>query len=630
MASKKSNCIFVVIKKKKKMSNLIKLLPDSVANQIAAGEVVQRPASAVKELLENSIDAGATKVQLILKDAGRTLIQVIDNGCGMGETDVRMCFERHATSKISETNDLFSIRTKGFRGEAMASIAAVAQVEMKTKLIGEDLGLKLVIEGSKVISQEPVQTENGTSISVKNLFFNIPARRNFLKSNAVETKHIIDEFQRVALTHPEVEFIMIHNAVELFNLPLGSLRQRIVGVFGKSFNQKMVPIEEKTSIINITGFIGKPDFAKKTRGEQYFFVNKRYIKSSYLNFAVMKAYQDLIQNKTYPSYFIYIEIDPASIDINIHPTKTEIKFEDERAIFAIISSAVRQSIGKYQVAPSLDFEQETSFNVDPFIQGQEIKVPQIKINPNFNPFEDRTKDKKPVSSGRMPSFPKRDSSQMGALNDLYKKNTNIQFEDLDEKEPEKKLVEVVSERKMFQMHNRYIFSQIKSGYILIDQQKAHERILYERFLESLEKQNASTQKQLFPVLIEFSTSNFAILQEIWKEVEHIGFDISEFGKNTISVNGIPSDISNNDIKDLFENIIEQFKNNKDQLKLDTKESIARAMARNMRIRKGKKLTEEEMTLLTDQLFGCITPNYSPNGKKTIITVTLEELEKLFS
>jgi len=612
------------------MTNLIKLLPDSVANQIAAGEVVQRPASAVKELLENSIDAGATKVQLILKDAGRTLIQVIDNGCGMGEIDARMCFERHATSKISVTNDLFEIRTKGFRGEAMASIAAVAQVEMKTKQINEDLGIKLIIEGSKVISQEPIQTENGTSISVKNLFFNIPARRNFLKSNPVETRHIIDEFQRVALTHPEVEFTMIHNKVELFNLSFGTLRQRIVSIFGKSFNQKMVPINEKTSIINITGFLGKPESAKKTRGEQYFFVNKRYIKSSYLNFAVMNAYRDLIQNKTYPSFFIYIEIDPASIDINISPTKTDIKFEDERAIFAIISSAVRQSIGKYQVAPSLDFDQEASLDFNPLKPGEEVKIPEIKINPNYNPFEDRTESKKPVSGGRMPSFPKRDSSQMGALNEMYRQNKNVEFEDLDQKEPTKELVEVVTEKKSFQLHNRYIFSQIKSGYILIDQQKAHERILYERFLNSMETENSHSQKLLFPLQMEFSSANFVVIKEIWEEINQIGFDISEFGKNTISVNGTPANISSNNIKELFESIIEQFNNNKDQLKLDTKESVARAMARNMRIKKGKNLNEEEMTLLTDELFACQNPNYTPNGKKTIITVTLEELEKLFS
>lgn len=612
------------------MSNLIKLLPDSVANQIAAGEVVQRPASAVKELLENSIDSGATSIQLIVKDAGKTLIQVIDDGCGMSETDARMCFERHATSKIKGTKDLFSIRTKGFRGEAMASIAAVAQVEMKTKLHKEELGTKIQIEGSKVLLQEPVQTKNGTSISIKNLFFNIPARRNFLKSNQVEVRHIIDEFQRVALTHPEVSFQMKHNGAETFNLPKGTLRQRIVNVFGKKFNQTLVPIDEKTSILNLAGFIGKPDYAKKTRGEQFFFVNKRFIKNGYLHFAVMQAYQDLIPAKSYPSYFIYLEMDPASIDINIHPTKTEIKFEDEKAIYAILNSAVKQSIGKYQVAPSLDFEQETSFNVEPFQKGMEVKVPQIKVNPNFNPF-DKEKNKESAFS---PSFSgassKVDRRQADALDTLYRNTPRMEFDkDEVEQASTQNLMEVETEKKIFQIHNRYIYSQIKSGYILIDQQKAHERILYERFIQSLENQSNASQQELFPVHIEFSSANFAILKEIWEEVTAIGFDIVEFGKNTISVNGIPADSTESDYQQLFESIIEQFKNNQDQLNLDTRENVARAMARNMSIKRGKVLSPTEITQLTNELFACSNPEYAPNGKRTFITVTLDELEKRF-
>jgi DNA mismatch repair protein MutL len=612
------------------MSNLIKLLPDSVANQIAAGEVVQRPASAVKELLENSIDSGATSVQLIIKDAGKTLIQVIDNGCGMSETDARMCFERHATSKITDTKDLFSIRTKGFRGEAMASIAAVAQVEMKTKMISEELGTKIEIEGSKITVQEPVQTKDGTSIAIKNLFFNIPARRNFLKSIQVETRHIIDEFERVALTHPEVTFQMINNGSETFNLPVGTLRQRIVGVFGKNFNQKLVPLDEKTSIMNLTGFIGKPDFAKKTRGEQFFFVNKRFIKNGYLHFAVMQAYQDLIAHKSYPSYFIYMEIDPASIDINIHPTKTEIKFEDEKAIYAILNSAVKQSIGKYQVAPSLDFEQETSFNVDPPLEGQDIKIPQIKVNPNFNPFDKETSKEKGYSPSFSKPFSKPEPSQIRALDRIYQNNAGISFENLDENPIEdNKLIAVQTEKKIFQVHNRYIYSQLKSGYVLIDQQRAHERILYEKFISSLENQVNFSQQELFPIQIEFSSSNFVLLKEIWEEVKVIGFDISEFGKNTISINGVPADIKETDYQKLFENIIEQFKNNKDQLNLDTKESVARSMARNMSIKKGKQLSEREIIQLTDELFACAQPEYLPNGKRTFITVTLSEIEKQF-
>ena len=608
------------------MSNLIKLLPDAVANQIAAGEVVQRPASAVKELLENSIDSGATHVQLIIKDAGKTLIQVIDDGCGMGETDARMCFERHATSKIKETNDLFSIRTKGFRGEAMASIAAVAQVEMKTKLHDQEVGVKIDIEGSKILTQEPVQTPNGTSIAIKNLFFNIPARRNFLKSNQVETRHIIDEFQRVALTHPEVSFKMTHNGSEIFNLPQGTLRQRIVNVFGKKFNQSLVPIDEKTSITNLIGFIGKPEFAKKTRGEQFFFVNKRYIKNSYLNYAVMQAYQDLIPTKSFPSYFIYMDMDPASIDINIHPTKTEIKFEDEKAIYAILNSAVKQSIGKYQVAPSLDFDQETSFNVEPFQKGMEVKVPEIKVNPQFNPFEKEVSRKSESSKGSdrndTPS-----ARQIDALQQFYsqQRETIPAQKEQDSNE----LLPIDLDKKIFQVHNRYIYSQIKSGFILIDQQKAHERILYEKFSFSIQNHSIASQKELFPVQLEFSASNFALLKEIWEEVQLMGFDIVEFGKNTISINGVPSGIKDTDYQRSFEQILEQVKNNQDKLNLNIQESLVRAMAFNMSIKKGKQLTELEMNNLIDELFACDQPEYAINGKKTYLTFTTDELDKLF-
>ncbi len=617
------------------MSNLIKLLPDAVANQIAAGEVVQRPASVVKELLENAIDAGATEIQLIIKDAGKTLIQTIDNGCGMSETDARMCFERHATSKINETNDLFNLRTKGFRGEAMASIAAVAQVEMKTRLVEDEIGVKINIEGSSIKAQEPVQTSCGTTFSVKNLFFNVPARRNFLKSNPVEMKHIIDEFERVALTHPEIYFKLTSNGNSLFDLPIGSLRQRIIGVFGKNFNKKLVPIDEKTTIVNITGFIGKPEFSRKTRGEQFFFVNKRFIKSGYLHYAIMKAYEDLIPKQTYPSYFIYMEVEPSTIDINIHPTKTEIKFEDERSIYAIINSAVKQSIGKHQMAPSLDFEAETSFNVDPVKAGDEIKMPQIRVNENFNPFE--TKEKSGGSNGRITKkdstfeLPKCDVDQQQALTSLYHDNNLITITDEDEEEDDQQaIVEVDVTRKIFQLHSRYIFSQIKSGYILIDQHKAHERILYEQFLETLGAKKATSQQQLFPVKLEFSSSDFAILTEIWDEVKLIGFDIEKFGNTAIAVNGVPADLRQTDIPGLFDKIIEQFKNNRDELKLDTTDSIARAMARSMAIKAGKKLSENEMTLLTDQLFACESPYFAPNGKKTIVTVTLDELEKLFN
>jgi DNA mismatch repair protein MutL len=615
------------------MSNLIKLLPDSVANQIAAGEVVQRPASAVKELIENAIDAGATSLQLIVKDAGRTIIQVIDNGCGMSETDARMCFERHATSKIRVTNDLFNLRTKGFRGEAMASIAAVAQVEMRTKLVGDDVGIKINIEGSKIISQEPIQTSQGTSISVKNLFYNIPARRNFLKSNAIEMRHIVDEFERVALTHPDVEFKLIANDNEMFNLPIGSLRQRIVAVFGKNFNQKLVPLNEDTTIVNLTGFIGKPEFAKKKRGEQFFFVNKRFIKNNYLNHAIMNAYRDLIPHKSFPSYFIYLEVDPSTIDINIHPTKTEIKFEDEKSVYAIISSAIKKSIGQYQVAPSLDFDVENSFNVEPLKKGQEIKIPQIKVNPSFNPFEKEKGSSLPKSTGSNIThpfrLPKRNVDQQNALTDLYKHSASFTIEDIEDEREQEQLVEVESQKKIYQIHSKYIFSQLKSGYILIDQQRAHERVLYERFLHSLSNEQNLSQQQLFPVTIEFTPGDFTIIKEIWEEIKLIGFDIEQFGNNAIAVNGIPSDLKQTNITELFEKILEQFKNNTNELKLTIKENVARAMARNMAIKSGKKMTSIEIETLVDQLFACQTPYYSPSGKKVIITVTLDDLEKQF-
>ena len=369
------------------MSDIIQLLPDHVANQIAAGEVVQRPASAVKELLENAVDAGSTKIDLIIKDAGKTLIQVVDNGCGMTETDARMSFERHATSKIKNADDLFAIKTKGFRGEALASMAAIAHVELKTKIVDIDLGSQIIIEGSEIISQEPVSCNNGTSLSIKNLFYNVPARRNFLKSNGVETRHIIDEFERVALTHPDIHFTMNHNGNEVFNLASSGLRQRVVNVLGKKYNDRLVPIEEYTNILNVTGYIVKPEFSKRTRGEQFFFVNNRFIKSTYLNHSVTSAFRELIAKDQFPSYFIYLEVEPNTIDINIHPTKTEIKFEDEKSIYAIIHSAVKNSLGKYNIAPSLDFTQETSFNVPPLKEGQTIVQPVIKVNPGFNPFE---------------------------------------------------------------------------------------------------------------------------------------------------------------------------------------------------------------------------------------------------
>ncbi|NBG65436.1 DNA mismatch repair endonuclease MutL [Acidiluteibacter ferrifornacis] len=617
------------------MSDIIQLLPDSVANQIAAGEVVQRPASAVKELLENAIDAGATDLCLIIKNAGKTLIQVIDNGKGMSPTDARMAFERHATSKIKSASDLFALRTMGFRGEALASIAAISQVELKTKQADQDLGTCIVIEGSVVDSQEACSTQSGTNLSVKNLFFNVPARRNFLKSNPVETKHIIEEFYRVAMVHPEISFQFHSEGNELFNLPKGSFRQRIVSIFGDKYNQRLVPVEEETDIVSISGFVGKPEYAKKTRGEQYFFVNERFIKSPYLNHAIQIAFDELITKDQHPSYFLKLEIDPARIDINIHPTKTEIKFEDERSIYAIIRTSVKQALGKYNIAPSLDFEQESSFNASLRAPDQ-IKVPTIEVNPNFNPFE--TTSKPPRPSTGSDSF----SAQRQRIDTNWQQLYSQ--EDFEKDSPTHTTIEpeenttilakwdetpVQHNHKMVQLHQRYIITQIKSGAVIIDQQRAHERILYERFIKALNEKKHASQRLLFPETIEFSPDDYAMMVGLVDEINQLGFEINEFGKNTFVVNAVPVELTENNLKGLLEKLLDQFKLNSDDLRLDKRESLARSLAHNTAIKRGKLLHEDEMQNLIDELFSCEMPNNLPNGKPIVITYSIDELDKRF-
>jgi DNA mismatch repair protein MutL len=615
------------------MSDIIQLLPDSVANQIAAGEVVQRPASAVKELMENAIDAGADKIQLIIKDAGKSLIQVIDNGCGMSLTDARMSFERHATSKIKKAEDLFAIRTMGFRGEAMASIAAIAQVELKTRRHEDELGTCIIIEGSEVISQEACSANTGTSISVKNLFYNIPARRNFLKSNPVEMRHIIDEFQRVALANPLIFFTLHHDGQEVYHLPSVALKQRIVHLFGNNYNQKLVPVEEDTTIIKLHGFVGKPEFARRTRGEQFFFVNNRFIRDPYLNHAVLTAFEELLPDDTYPLYVLFIEIDPAKIDINVHPTKTEIKYQDEKAIYAIIRSAVKRSLGRYNITPSLDFDQENSIEhlitPKPF---EEIVAPVIAFNPNFNPFVTDTKPEPSFRGGgsndyRQSPIPK----SWDTLYEIAKKEPVMQQEmhaekaiSIDEQEISKS-----SERQFFQVHNRYIMSQIKSGFMLINQQAAHERVLYERFLQQLDTHSGVSQQSLFPQSVTLNSSDFELLKELLPDIRALGFDIREFGKNTVVVEGIPAELNNVGEHELLEHLLEGFKNNQSILKLDKRDNLARALARNAAIKTGTKLSSEEMNLLTDQLFACQMPNLALNGKPVISTFTLAELMERF-
>lgn len=614
------------------MADIIQLLPDSVANQIAAGEVIQRPASAVKELLENSVDAKATSIKLIIKDAGKTLIQSIDNGIGMSETDARMCFERHATSKIRKADDLFNLTSMGFRGEAMASIAAIAQCELKSKQEDNELGTRLQVDGSKLIEHEADACATGTSISIKNLFFNVPARRKFLKSDPVETRHIVDEFQRVALANPEIAMEMHHNGNEVFNLHAGSFRQRILGIFGKSYDQKLVPIEEDTSIVKLSGFIGKPEAAKKTRGEQFLLVNSRFIKSPYLHNAIQNAYQELILTGYHPSYFINMQIDPKLIDINIHPTKTEIKFADEKSIYQIIRSAVKQSLGKYNISPSLDFDQEDSLSA-PIDPNRPVVMPEIKVNTSFNPFE-AEKREKAGGSYAAPKPTERELSNQQNWQQLFK---GFEQDDhiLVDEEPQQQVIssnweEKETETKVaYQIHNRYIVSQIKSGIILVDQQKAHERVLYECYLRSIAQNQGNSQQQLFPETIELSPNDFQILQSIEAEVRAVGFDLSEFGKNCFIVHGIPAESTNENAKELIEGIIEGFNETESDISTNKQKSIAKSLARRSSIKAGTKLSQSEINSLIDQLFGCEMPYSAPNGDKTIITLTLEELSKKF-
>ena len=616
------------------MPDIIQLLPDAVANQIAAGEVVQRPASAVKELIENAIDAGADKIQLILKDAGKSLIQVIDNGCGMSLTDARMAFERHATSKIKKADDLFAIRTMGFRGEAMASIAAIAQVELRTRRHEDELGTCIFIEGSEVLSQEACSVGTGTSIMVKNLFFNTPARLNFLKSNPVEMRHIIDDFQRVALANPGIFFTLHHDGQEVYHLPATTLKQRIVHLLGNNYNQRLVPVEEDTTIIKLHGFVGKPEFARKTRGEQFFFVNNRFIKDAYLNHAVLTAFAELLPDETYPLYVLFIDIDPSKIDINVHPTKTEIKYQDEKAIYAIIRSAVKRSLGRYNITPSLDFDQENSIEhlitPKPF---EEIVAPTIAFNPDFNPFAAEKKADREIPFLRN-AGDRRDSpipKNWDTLYEISKRESPVQHEMHQERNiaVDEQEITKSSERQLFQIHNRFILSQIKSGFMLISQQAAHERVLYERFLQQLQTHSGVSQQSLFPQSVTLNSADFELLRELLPDVRALGFDIREFGKNTVVVEGIPADLNNVGEEQLLEQLLEGFKNNLAILRLDKRDNLARSLARNAAIKAGTRMSLEEMNLLIDQLFACQMPNVALNGKPVISTFTLTELLERF-
>ncbi|OSY87633.1 DNA mismatch repair protein MutL [Tenacibaculum holothuriorum] len=618
------------------MSDIIQLLPDHVANQIAAGEVVQRPASVVKELLENAIDAGATSIKLLLKDAGKTLVQVIDNGKGMSATDARLSFERHATSKIRDAQDLFNLNTKGFRGEALASIAAIAHVELKTKLADDELGTQIKIEGSKVITQDVVSTAKGTSIAVKNLFYNIPARRNFLKSDTIETRHIVDEFQRVALAHPTISFLLHHNNNEVYNLPKSNLRKRIVSIFGTKMNEKLVPIDEQTDIITITGFVAKPEFAKKKRGEQFFFVNDRFIKSSYLNHAVVNAFEGLLEHGSHPSYFLYLDVPPNSIDINIHPTKTEIKFDNEKALYAILRATVKHSLGQYNIAPVLDFDRDANLDTPYDLTKKNsgtVSMPKITVDPTFNPFKNDVVPSSPVknttSSPSTNSYTANFKKDAGSWEALY---TNTDFEPTPSVQQEQ-LFESSQETetgKTFQIQKKYILSTIKSGVVLIHQSLAHQRVLYEEFLETITVREASSQQLLFPVSISFSSADIEMIYSIKADLESTGFVFEEFTKESVVIRGIPTSITESQITFILEQLLDDMKMEVPDTSFSHFDVMAKSFAKSLAIKTGTILSSKEQENLVNDLFSCKDPNSSPFGKPTFKTLTLQEIDTIFN
>lgn len=618
------------------MSNVIQLLPDHVANQIAAGEVVQRPASVVKELLENAVDAGATDIKLIVKDAGKSLVQVIDNGVGMNVTDARLCFERHATSKIRHAEDLFAIHTKGFRGEALASIAAIAHVEMKTRQDQQELGTHIIIEGSKIVSQEPAVTPKGTSFAIKNLFFNIPARRNFLKSETVEMRHVIDEFQRVALAHPNIHFTLIHNGAEAYQLPGSNLRQRIVNLFAGKTNEKLVPVSEQTDIVTINGFILKPEFAKKTRGEQFFFVNHRFIKSGYLHHAIMAAYEGLLKDGMHPGYFLYLEVPPHSIDINIHPTKTEIKFDDEHALYAILRSAVKHSLGQFQVAPVLDFEHDPNLDTPYHLKNETAPFPTIQVDSDFNPFASEFKDTQ-VKRGGSFSSSRMHTMEMPSWESLYVglKQEELPSEQIWETETqESKLFEEKSTETVtsavWQVHKKYLMTQIKSGLMVVDQQRAHQRILYEQYLTFITMQQGASQQLLFPLELFFTPQEISMLRDIKDSLINMGFVFTRWAEDHVTVEGIPVQMTESQVIIVFEDLMQQMENGMHQNDFSYNDAIAKSMAKSLAVRTGTALTEKEQEHLINSLFACKEPGNSPFLKPTFITLPLEELDKKFS
>jgi DNA mismatch repair protein MutL len=616
------------------MPDIINLLPDSVANQIAAGEVVQRPSSVVKELLENAIDAASSEIKLIVKDSGKTLIQVTDNGKGMSETDARMCFERHATSKIKKTEDLFQIMTKGFRGEALASIAAVAQVELKTRQSHDTLGTHIEIESSKLKSQQEIQCAAGSSFIVKNLFYNVPARRYFLKSDAIELRHIIDEFQRVALTHPEIEFTMFHNVSEVFTLPAVTLRQRIVHVLGNRYNEKLVPVEESTDIVIVDGFVGKPDASKKTRGEQFFFINNRFIRNTYLNHAVVSAFQDMLPNGHFPLYLLYLQIDPGQIDINIHPTKTEIKFQDERAVYAIIHAAVRRALGRFNISPSLDFEQETAIQIHPPRAGQEINPPQVAVNPMYNPFGETVQNGQRDLAMRG-WFDQREKRTEG-WQELYKvathqKSTGNETEEvlIENISAPNLLEEIHQDGPCVQLMRRYIVCETVDAMLLIDQQRAHQRVLFEQYMRQISLGRGNSQQLLFPTQIHLTPADYIVVKENIEILEKLGFTFGDLDHAILEITGVPSEAITADGEKILEEFIEEWQVENTDSSYSGHEKAAWALAVTNSVKYGQMLTMPEMRSLMDQLLRCEKPFHARKGRPTMIQITAEQLETQF-
>ncbi len=618
------------------MTDVIHLLPDHVANQIAAGEVVQRPASVIKELLENSIDAGATRISVVIKDAGKTLIQVVDDGQGMSPSDARVCFERHATSKIKTADDLFRLQTKGFRGEALASIAAIAHVELKTRREQDQVGTSVKIEGSEVVSQEPCVAPKGTSISVKNLFYNIPARRNFLKSDSVETRHLIDEFQRVALAHPAIHFTFTHNGTEFFQLPATNYRQRIVGIFGGKTNEKLVPVKEDTEIVKIHGFVGKPEFAKRSRGEQFFFVNDRFIKSPYLHHAVTAAFEGLLKDKAHPSYFIYLSIDPKSIDINIHPTKTEVKFDDEQALYSILRSTIKHSLGQFSVAPVLDFDRDASFDTPYSFKDKPIEAPKIEVDRNFNPFDQETRPSSYSSSGY------RKEPRAGEWEGLYTGLQEHQFDtavsQLDQVEFESeqdaaKLFEDETqehlENSIFQLNRKFIVSSLKTGLLVIDQHRAHVRILYEELLKNITVSAAVSQQLLFPLELSFSHREMELLAEARESLEQAGFIFSTMEAGNVQISGIPTPLSESEVPALLHQLLADLENEVPDTGFAYTDTLAKSLAEGMAVKAGVRLSTAEQQNLLNALFACKESSVTPNNKPIFITLSVDEIDKKF-